>query len=275
MSLGERVLGRSGLRVSNACLGTMTFGMSWGFGADEATSRLVYDAFREAGGNFVDTANNYTNGEAEEILGRFLATERDEVVVSTKFTLPGAADVNSGGSHRKSLRRSIETSLRRLDTDYIDLLYVHAWDQGTPIEETLRALDDVIRAGKVLAIGISNTPAWVISRADVLAELRGWTQFCSLQIEYSLIGRTAERELVPMADALGLHVGAWSPLARGRLTGKPQPEGHRPSTPRCRRSSKPRARSLPISASRPPRLPSLGCAITGSARCWGREPWNR
>ncbi|HEY8524578.1 MAG TPA: aldo/keto reductase [Acidimicrobiales bacterium] len=228
MGLDQRILGRSGLRVSDACLGTMTFGTSWGFGADEATCREIYAAFREAGGTFVDTANNYTNGESEEILGRLLAGERDEVVVSTKFTLPTAADPNSGGSHRKSLRRSVETSLRRLGTDYIDLLYVHAWDQHTPVDETLRALDDLVAAGTVLAVGVSNTPAWVIARSDLLAEMRGWARFCSVQLQYGLASRTAERELLPMARALGLHVAGWGPLGRGLLAGKPPPAG-RPS----------------------------------------------
>ncbi|MFD6884498.1 aldo/keto reductase [Rhodococcus sp. DT1] len=216
--MAQRVLGSSGIRVSEWCLGTMTFGTEWGFGADEATSREVYDEYRAAGGNFVDTANNYTNGASEEILGRLIAPERDAVVVSTKYTLPtDPHDANSGGSNRKSLRRSVETSLRRLGTDYVDMLWVHAWDRCTPAEETLRALDDLVRSGKVLALGISNTPAWVVSRSDAIAELRGWTSFCAMQIEYSLVARTPERELLPMADELGLAVSAWSPLARGAL----------------------------------------------------------
>lgn len=223
MTLRERVLGRSGIRVSDACLGTMTFGTSWGFGADESTCRDIYGVFREAGGNFLDTANLYTNGESEEIVGRLISPERDAVVLSTKFTLPAGTDVNSGGSHRKSLRRSVETSLRRLDTDYIDVLFVHAWDQKTPMDETMRALDDVVSSGKVLAVGVSNWPAWVISRADLLAELRAWTPFSALQIEYSLVGRTSDRDLVPMARTLGLHVSAWSPLARGLLAGTAKP----------------------------------------------------
>jgi aryl-alcohol dehydrogenase-like predicted oxidoreductase len=223
MTLRERTLGRSGLRVSEACLGTMTFGTGWGFGADESTCRDVYAAFREAGGNFLDTANLYTNGESEEITGRFVASERDAIVLSTKFTLTSGADANTGGSHRKSLRQSVETSLRRLDTDYIDMLYVHAWDQRTAGDELVRGLDDLVRAGKVLSIGISNTPAWVIARSDAVAELRGWSRFCSLQLEYSLVARTPDRELLPMAAELGLAVSAWSPLARGMLAGKPRP----------------------------------------------------
>src|SRR5262245_14196536 len=227
MALGQRILGRSGIRVSDACLGAMTFGTGWGAdrGADEATCRDIYAAFREAGGNFVDTANLYTGGDSEEIVGRLVAPERDDIVLATKFTLPVGADANAVGSHRKSLRKSVEDSLGRLDTDHVDLLFVHAWDQHTPFEETLRALDDLVASGKVLAIGVSNVPAWVISRFDLLAELRGWNRFCALQVEYSLMARTPDRDMLPMARALDLAVSAWSPLARGRLAGKPQLAG--------------------------------------------------
>jgi aryl-alcohol dehydrogenase-like predicted oxidoreductase len=233
VNLGQRVLGRSGFRVSNGCLGTMTFGTGWGegFGADEAVCREIYAAFRQAGGNFVDTANQYTNGQSEEIVGRLIRSERDAIVLSTKFTLPAGSDVNSGGSHRKSLRNSIEASLSRLGTDYVDVLYIHAWDQLTPVEDTLRALDDLITMGKILAIGVSNMPAWTISRVDLLAELRGWTQFCTMQVAYSLVERTPDRELLPMANSLGISVLAWSPLARGLLTGKPRPAGVPPVQP--------------------------------------------
>ena len=228
-----RVLGRSGVRVSGLCLGTMTFGTEWGFGADEATCREIYGMFREAGGNFVDTANIYTDGASETIVGRLVAAERDAIVLSTKYTLPtDKNDPNSGGSHRKSLRRGVEASLRRLATDYVDLLWVHAWDQCTPAEETLRALDDLVRSGKVLAIGVSNTPAWVVARSQAIAELRGWSAFCAMQVEYSLAARTPDRELLPMARALGLAACAWSPLARGRLTGK-SPTGLSPSAQRA------------------------------------------
>lgn len=233
----DRVLGRSGLRVSELCLGTMTFGTEWGFGAEEAACREIYRAFREEGGNFLDTAGIYTEGASETILGRLVADERDSVVLSTKFTLPTAKDdPNSGGSHRKSLRRSVEASLRRLGTGYLDLLWVHAWDQCTPEEETLRALDDLIRAGTVLAIGVSNTPAWVVSRSQAIAELRGWTAFCALQAEYSLVARTPDRELLPMAHAVGLTTCAWSPLARGMLTGKPRDERAAPLSAAARRA---------------------------------------
>lgn len=232
-----RVLGRSGLRVGEMCLGTMTFGTAWGWGAEESTCREIYAAFREAGGNFVDTANIYTDGESETITGRLVAAERDTIVLGTKYTLPTAKDdPNSGGSHRKSLRRSVEASLRRLGTDYLDLLWVHAWDEATPAEETLRALDDLVRAGTVLAIGISNTPAWVVARSQAIAELRGWTAFCGMQVEYSLAARTPDRELLPMARALGLAVTAWSPLARGRLAKKPPSDDDPQLSPGLRRA---------------------------------------
>ena len=230
--LRERILGRSGFRVGDAILGTMTFGTSWGFGAEEDVCRDMYAAFREAGGNCVDTANNYTEGESEEIVGRLIAGERDSVVLSTKFTLPIGADANTGGGHRKSLRQSVESSLRRLGTDYIDVLFVHAWDQRTPVDETLRALDDLVAAGKVLALGVSNTPAWVVARSDLLAEVRGWERFCALQLPYSLLERDSDRELLPMARSLDLALWAWSPLARGALTGKPRPDGLPPLEPR-------------------------------------------
>ncbi|MEZ4370321.1 MAG: aldo/keto reductase [Polyangiaceae bacterium] len=219
--LGYRLLGKSGLRVSEICLGTMSFGDAWGFGADEATSHQVLDAYAAAGGNFLDTANKYHGGQTEEICGRWLAGKRDRFVLATKYTLcMDHDDPNSGGSHRKNLVRSVEASLKRLGTDYIDLLWIHAWDELTPMDETLRALDDLVRAGKLLYLGVSDTPAWVVSASNVLAELRGWTPFVGLQIEYSLLERSVEHELLRMADYFELSVLAWAPLAGGVLTGK-------------------------------------------------------
>ncbi|MCB9600044.1 MAG: aldo/keto reductase [Sandaracinus sp.] len=216
-----RMLGKSGLRVSELCLGTMSFGDAWGFGADEATSHRVLDAYAEAGGNFLDTANKYHGGQTEEIVGRWLAGKRDRTVVATKYTLSmDGQDPNASGNQRKNLVRSVEASLRRLGTDYIDLLWVHAWDDQTPYEETMRALDDLVRAGKLLYVGVSDTPAWVVSASNVAAELRGWTPFVGLQIEYSLLQRTPERDLLPMAEHFGLSVLAWGPLGGGVLTGK-------------------------------------------------------
>lgn len=216
-----KLLGKSGLRVSELCLGTMTFGEDWGWGASQEESRKMYDAFMEAGGNFIDTANVYTNGTSERYLGEFIASDRERVVLATKYT-NGLANnnPNGAGNHRKNMMQSVEGSLKRLKTDYIDLLWLHTWDFMTPIEEVMRAFDDLVRAGKVLYIGISDAPAWVVSQCNLLAELRGWTPFVGLQIEYSLIQRTPERELLPMAHALDIGVTAWSPLASGWLTGK-------------------------------------------------------
>ena len=216
-----RLLGSSGLRVSEAALGTMTFGEDWGWGSGKDEAKRVYDAFREAGGNFVDTANVYTNGTSESFLGEFMRGHRQSLVLATKYTnaAPGT-DPNAAGNHRKSMAQAVEASLRRLQTDYIDLYWVHIWDQVTPVEEVMRGLDDLVRQGKVLYVGISDAPAWWVAQANTLAHLRGWSPFVGLQIEYSLIERSVERELVPMANALGLGVTAWSPLASGLLTGK-------------------------------------------------------
>ena len=216
-----RLLGNSGLRVSEAALGTMTFGDDWGWGAAKDEARRVYDAFREAGGNFIDTANVYTNGTSESFLGDFIKDDRQSVVLATKYTnaAPGT-DPNAAGNQRKNMMQAVEASLKRLHTDYIDLYWVHIWDQITPVEEVMRGLDDLVRAGKVLYVGISDAPAWWIAQANTLAHLRGWSPFIGLQIEYNLIERTVERELVPMAKALNLGLTAWSPLARGMLTGK-------------------------------------------------------
>jgi aryl-alcohol dehydrogenase-like predicted oxidoreductase len=249
VSIRLRLLGRSGIRVSELCLGTMTFGTEWGFGAEESEARQIYAAYREAGGNFVDTANNYNQGTSESILGRLVADERDAIVLATKFTFPFptlGANPNSSGSHRKSLRHSVEGSLRRLNTDYVDLLWVHAWDQCTPVEETMRALDDLVRAGKVLAIGVSNTPAWVAAQAHAIAELRGWSAYCGLQIEYSLAERSADRELLPMARNLGLAAMAWSPLGRGALGGNHDPAKLSPAQRRALDAATPVAREIGV-----------------------------
>jgi aryl-alcohol dehydrogenase-like predicted oxidoreductase len=216
-----RLLGNSGLRVSEAALGTMTFGEDWGWGTPKDESRKVYDAFREAGGNFIDTANIYTNGTSEIFLGEFMQGHRQSVVLATKYSnaFPGT-DPNAAGNHRKSMVQAVEASLKRLKTDYIDLYWLHIWDQITPTEEVMRAFDDLVRQGKVLYVGVSDAPAWWIAQANTLAQLRGWSPFVGLQIEYSLIERTVERELIPMAKALNIGVTAWSPLAGGVLSGK-------------------------------------------------------
>ncbi len=216
-----RLLGNSGLRVSELCLGTMTFGEDWGWGSTKDESRAVLDAFLEAGGNFIDTANVYTNGTSETLLGDFLHGTRDRVVLATKYTnaMPGT-DANAGGNQRKNMILSVEASLKRLKTDYIDLYWLHIWDQLTPIDEVMRGFDDLVRAGKILYAGVSDMPAWMVARGNTMAELRGWTRFIGLQIEYSLVERTVERELLPMAREMGLGVTAWSPLGGGTLTGK-------------------------------------------------------
>ncbi len=219
--LGYRLLGRSGLRVSEICLGAMSFGEKWGFGADPKESRRAIDAYGEAGGNFIDTANKYHEGQSEEIVGEAVRSRRDRWVIATKYTLSmDTSDPNASGNSRKNMMQSVNQSLRRLGTDYIDLLWVHAWDFTSPVEEVMRGLDDLVRAGKILYAGISDAPAWVVSQANTLASLRGWTPFVALQIEYSLIERTVERELLPMADAFGLTVTPWAPIGGGVLTGK-------------------------------------------------------
>ncbi|MFB9366593.1 aldo/keto reductase [Kitasatospora sp. NPDC001664] len=216
-----RLLGRSGLRVSELFLGTMTFGEDWGFGASVEESRKLFEAYAEAGGNVIDTANRYTEGTSEKILGELLGADRDRFVLATKYTLTDdGTDPNASGNHRKNLVRSLDQSLKRLNTDRIDLLWVHIWDPGTPIEETMRALDDQVRAGKVQYIGISDSPGWVVARANTLAEWRGWTPFVGVQVPFSLVKRDADREIMPMVDAMGLSVAAWSPLSGGLLSGK-------------------------------------------------------
>ena len=216
-----RLLGRSGLRVSPLALGTMTFGTDWGWGADAQEARRIFDTYVDRGGNFIDTANQYTNGSSEKFVGEFAAEKRDQLVLATKYTLPlRPTDPNAGGNHRKSMVRSVENSLKSLQTDYIDLLYLHAWDFLTPVEEIMRAMDDLVRAGKLLYVGISDAPAWQVARMQTIADLRGWSPLIALQIEYNLIERTVERDLIPMAKEMGLGVIPWSPLASGVLSGK-------------------------------------------------------
>jgi aryl-alcohol dehydrogenase-like predicted oxidoreductase len=216
-----KLFGKSGLRVSEFALGTMTFGVDWGWGADKETSRQIFETFAAAGGNFIDTANRYTNGTAEKFVGEFIASDRERFVLSTKYTLSTRSnDPNASGNQRKNMVQAIEASLRRLKTEYIDLYWVHAWDFMTPVEEVMRGLDDLVRSGKVLYVGISDTPAWVVAQANTLAELRGWSRFVGLQIRYSLVDRAAERDLLPMARAFDLAVTPWNVLGAGILTGK-------------------------------------------------------
>lgn len=218
--------GNSGLRVSEICLGTMSFGDAWGFGASDDVSGEIIAAFADAGGNFIDTANKYHEGHSEEIVGRHIRSARERWVLATKYTLAmRSGDPNAAGNSRKNMVQSVEASLERLGTDYIDLFWVHAWDYTTPVAEVMRGLDDLVRAGKVLYVGVSDAPAWVVSSANTMAELRGWSAFVGLQIQYSLIERTVERELLPMASAFGISTTAWAPLGGGVLTGKYTREG--------------------------------------------------
>lgn len=216
-----KLLGKSGLRVSELALGAMTFGEEWGWGSNKEESKKVFDAFANAGGNFIDTANRYTEGTSEKLVGEFISSDRDHFVVATKYTLhTRREDPNFSGNHRKNMIQSLDASLKRLKTDYIDLYWVHAWDYTTPEEEILRALDDMIHSGKILYIGISDTPAWIVSRMNTIAELRGWAQFVAIQIKYSLLERTVERELLPMARKLDLAITTWAVIGGGILTGK-------------------------------------------------------
>lgn len=217
-----KLFGRTGLRVSEMALGAMVFGDQRGpWGATRPDAARIVEQFGEAGGNLIDTANNYARGNSEEIVGELVAGDRGHWVISTKYVSShDPQDPNAGGAHRKNLVQSLETSLRRLRTDYVDILWVHIWDAFTPVDEVVRALDDMVSAGKVLYVGVSDTPAWLVSQAATLAELRGWSRFAGLQVPYSLVQRTVERELLPMAKALDLTVTAWSPLGDGVLTGR-------------------------------------------------------
>jgi aryl-alcohol dehydrogenase-like predicted oxidoreductase len=216
-------LGRSGLRVSPLCLGTMTFGTEWGWGSPETTARAIFDRYLDAGGNFVDTADGYTNGTSETLIGKFMKSsgKRNSIVLATKYTFnvrPG--DPNAGGNGRKHVMEAVDASLRRLQTDYIDLYWLHAWDTITPIDEVMHSIDALVRSGKIRYFGLSDTPAWYLARAQTIAEWRGLERICALQLEYSLVERNIEREHVPAALELGMGICPWSPLGSGLLTGK-------------------------------------------------------
>lgn len=217
-----KLLGRSGLKVSELCLGTMGFGTDGGWGATKEESFAILETFANAGGNFIDTANLYKGGTSETYIGDFMsAVDRDFFVVATKYSLKdNTTNPNASGNNRKNMMRSVEASLKRLKTDFIDVLYLHVWDNLTPVDEILRGLDDLIKQGKVNYAAISDTPAWVVAKANTMAELMGWSQFVALQVEYSLLQRTPERDLIPMAKHFGITVTPWAPLAGGALTGK-------------------------------------------------------
>jgi len=262
-----KLLGRSGLRVSELCLGTMTFGDDWGWGAPKDESQKIFDMFVNAGGNFIDTANNYTNGTSEKFIGEFVKTDRDHFVVATKYTLSErGTDPNFGGNHRKNMRRSVEGSLRRLNTDYIDLLWLHMWDGMTPVEEVMRALDDLVRAGKVLYVGISDTPAWVVSQANTLADLRGWSRFVAYQGEYSLASRAPERDILPMTNAFDMTFLPWGVLEGGELTGKYNSTSDEP-----KRSKDTSERIKNIAAELMKLAHEIGCTPSQVALNWARQ----
>ena len=278
-----RYLGPSGLRVSELCLGTMTFGEDWGWGASKEESGAIFDCYVERGGNFIDTANGYTNGTSEKIVGDLIKSDRDRFVVATKYSFPTVrGDPNSGGNHRKSMVRSLEGSLKRFGTDYVDLFWLHAWDFSTPVEEVMRGLDDLVRSGKVLYVGVSDTPAWIVSRANMLAELRGWSPFITLQIEYSLIERTPERDLLPMARELGMTVTPWGVLGSGVLTGKYNEAAPRPTNSSgtavekverrldAVNSQKANARNLKIARAVAEVAKQVGCTTSQVALAWLR-----
>jgi aryl-alcohol dehydrogenase-like predicted oxidoreductase len=257
--------------VSELALGTMTFGTEWGFGVDKKESRRMFDAFAEAGGNFLDTANVYTEGTSEEYLGDFIAADREHWVVATKYTMSTrAGDPSFSGNHRKNLVQAVEASLRRLNTDRIDLYWVHAWDQLTPVDEVMRGLDDLVRQGKVVYVGVSDTPAWEVSRANMLADLRGWAPFVALQLRYSLIDRTAERDLLPMARTLDLAVTPWSVLGAGVLSGKYNRKT-KPEVGRAKEGAATIPRNLEIAAEVIAVAEDLGCAPTQVAISWAQQ----
>jgi aryl-alcohol dehydrogenase-like predicted oxidoreductase len=266
-----KLLGRSGLRVSELALGAMTFGEDWGWGASKEESRKMFDAYVEAGGNFIDTANRYTEGTSEQFVGDFIASDRARFVLATKYTLQMRRDDPSfSGNNRKNLVQSLEASLTRLRTDYIDLYWLHAWDFTTEVDEVMRALDDIVRSGKVLYVGISDTPAWIVSRANTLADLRGWTPFVGIQIRYSLIDRTAEADLLPMARALDLGATAWSVLGAGVLTGK-YSRGKEPGVGRAKEGAAKVERNLGIAREVVAVAGEMGCTPSQVAISWVRS----
>ena len=267
-----KLLGRSGCRVSEICLGTMTFGEEWGYGANYEESKRQFDTFLNLGGNFIDTANRYTEGTSEKWLGDFIQTERQNLVLATKYTLFMQREkANLHGNHRKNMVQSVEASLKRLKTDYIDLYYLHMWDNTTPIEEVMRAFDDLVRSGKILYAGISDTPAWIVSSANTLAQFRGWSPFVAYQLEYSLIQRTPERDMLPASDAFDLSVLAWAPLGAGILSGKYATAGNADPKRLKETSLNMTERNLAIANVVSEVANEIGCSATQVALAWVRQ----
>jgi aryl-alcohol dehydrogenase-like predicted oxidoreductase len=266
-----KLFGKSGLRVSELALGTMTFGEEWGWGADKNESKKIFDFYANSGGNFIDTANRYTEGTSEKFVGEFIASDREHFVVATKYSLFSRMnDPNFSGNHRKNMFRSINESLKRLNTDYIDLFWLHAWDYTTPVDEILRALDDLIRMGKVHYIGVSDTPAWIVAHANTLAELMGWTKFVGLQLKYNLLDRTAELELLPLARFFNLAVTPWSVVGGGILSGK-YSKTSRPSEGRSNVIPELKERDLKIADAVKEIAKEIGCSASQVALNWVRK----
>ncbi|MDC0337926.1 aldo/keto reductase [Flavobacteriales bacterium] len=243
-----KLLGKTGIKVSELCLGTMTFGTDWNFGSDKEESKRIFDAFCNAGGNFFDTANIYTTGTSEKYLGEFMQSERDNLVIASKYSLTESNKINLSGNSRKNMTQSIEGSLRRLGTDYIDLYYVHAWDFLVAPEELMRNLEYLLASGKILSIGISDTPAYITSRCNTLAELRGWNQFAAYQVEYCLTERTADREVIPLCEHDDMLFCGFGPLAAGLLSGKYLEENSNPKRMKKGVSARLSERNLAMSA---------------------------
>lgn len=219
-------LGKSGLRVSRLALGALTFGTDWGWGADKETARAMFNTYVDAGGNLIDTADLYVNGVSEQWVGDLIRERglRDRIVLATKFSFNlDPTNPNSGGNGRKNIMRAVDASLKRLGTDYIDLYQLHTWDRLTPVDEVMRTFDDLVRAGKVRHVGLSNTPSWYASRGQTLAELRGYEPVSSIQLSYSMVERSIESEFVGLATQYGVGIMAWSPLGGGMLSGKYKP----------------------------------------------------
>jgi aryl-alcohol dehydrogenase-like predicted oxidoreductase len=266
-----KLLGRSGLRVSEVALGAMTFGDDWGWGADKDESQRMFDTFAGAGGNFIDTANRYTEGTSERYVGEFVSSDRDHFVVATKYTLfTRRDDPNASGNHRKNMVQALEASLERMGLDYVDLYWLHAWDFTTGVDEVMRGLDDLVRGGLVMYVGISDTPAWIVSQANTLADFRGWAPFVATQLRYSLIDRTAERDLLPMARHLDLAVTPWSVLGAGVLTGK-YTRGEPPEEGRAKAGAATVERNLVVARAVDAVADEIGCTSSQVAIAWVRH----
>ena len=273
-----KLLGSSGLRVSELNLGTMTFGEDWGWGSSKEVAKKVFQKYTDAGGNFIDTACNYTDGTSEKFVGEFVEGDRDRYVIATKYTLHDhrwKKDPNAGGNHRKNLLRTVKQSLKRLRTEYIDLLYLHMWDYTTPIQEVMRTLDDLITTSKVHYAGISDTPAWIVSRANTMAEIRGWNPFVAFQFPYNLSFRDPEREIIPMCKKLDLAMTAWAPLGAGLYTGKYTRENQTPGRLTKKKWGAPPEDRLKIAREVDKIADEIGCSSANVALNWVRKQDHR